>query len=166
MQQDELLLMSLTSTILDVLLLLQSLLFSDTEKTKIFASLPGQMAQKLTMTLLLWESRGAMSAATVGTGCRIRKTTAELILLTPTLVQHTLPWLIETLASVDVASESSEDFFSVLIRLVEGNTNTLQGALTPSTSHLNSLGTGVCQKLSFHPRPSSTEFRLVFFAVA
>ena len=39
--------------ILDVLLLLQSLFFSDKERTKIFAYLPGQMAQKLTMTLLL-----------------------------------------------------------------------------------------------------------------
>ena len=83
------------------------------------------------------------------------KTTAELILLTPTLAHHTLPWLIETRTSVDAALESSEELFSVLIRLVEGSTDTLQGDLRPSTLHLNSLGTGVCQKLSFHPRPSS-----------
>jgi len=173
LQQDESLLMSLTSTvvsdsgvsddaILDVLLLLQSLLFSDKERTKIFASLPDRMAQKLTMTLLLWESRGVMSAATVGTGCRIRKTTEELILLTPTLAQHTLPWLIDTLTSVDSASESSQEFFSVLIRLVEGNNNLLQGASRPSISHLNSLGTGVCQRLSFHPRPSNVMVSIDF----
>jgi len=96
-----------------------------------------------------------MSAATVGTGCRIRKTTEELLLLTPTLAQHTLPWLIDTLSSVDAASDSSQEFFSVLIRLVEGNSNTTLGASMPSTSHLNSLGTGVCHKLSSHPRPSS-----------
>ena len=52
--------------LLDVLLLLQSSLFSDEERTKIFGSLLDRMAHKLTMTLLLWESRGVMTAAFVG----------------------------------------------------------------------------------------------------
>jgi len=172
LQQADTLLLSLTSTvvcdagvsddaILDVLLLLQSLLFPDKERTKLFASLPDKMAQKLTMTLLLWESRGAMSAATVGTGCRIRKTTEELILLTPTLAQHTLPWLIESLNLVDATSDSSEEFFSVLIRLIE-DTNTLEGISMPSASNLKNLGTEVCKKLSSHPPPNNDTLSIDF----
>ena len=39
--------------LLDVLLLLQSFLFSDEERTKIFASLLDRMAHELTMTPIL-----------------------------------------------------------------------------------------------------------------
>ena len=150
----------------DVLQLLQ-LLFTSVPRivTEIFASLPNDMAEKFLMVLLIWESKGTVTAATVNAGSRIRKCAEDLILLIPELSQCALPWLIKAMDQVDVSSDATDEFFSVLRKLVEdhGQIDPVGRRFPPPTaSQLRDLGTAVCKKLASHPRPTSDNIMIDF----
>eukprot|EP00957_Ditylum_brightwellii_P143619 10942294-Ditylum_brightwellii.AAC.1 len=71
------------------------------------------------MTLLLWESGGTLTAASIYAGSRIRRSTEDLILMFSVLSECAFPWLIKALNDIDVASEGTTEYFSVLRKLVE-----------------------------------------------
>ena len=142
------------STILNVLLLLRHLFTFDSSMTNIFASLPNRMGEKLVTTLLLWECARTTSIAAVNAGVRVRKNMQDLILAIPSLARCCVPWLILSLQDINVGSDSTSEFFSVLRKLVEGCGSTKMSSIATSTQ-LQELATAVCRKLASHPRPTS-----------
>lgn len=54
-------------------------------------------------------------------GSRIQRSTKDLILMFPVLSECALPWLIKALNDIDVASEGTTGYFSVLRKLVKGH---------------------------------------------
>ncbi len=141
------------NAIIDMLFILQSCFISDDGSAAVFASVPHDLAEKIIISILMWESNGGINAVTIGAGRQIRKTTEELILLTPVLSAHSLPWLIKALDTINNNADTSEEYFSVLIRLVEMNTDANQRRVKISHSQLSVLATALCKKLSQCPRP-------------
>ena len=141
--------------ILDTIQLLRLLLCSNADISEQFVALPNDVAKQFIVTLLLWD-RGisvVTAPASVDTGSRIRRWTEELLLSIPSLSKRALPWLIEALERIDCKSESTEEFFSVMQVLVQGQQNKEDGAAyRPNSSQLQELSTAVCRKIASHPR--------------
>ena len=139
--------------VMDVLMLIQSTLTSDPAKTPIFASLPHGLSEKLTVNLLLWDSKEVLNSSAVVSSLRIRKTTEEFILQIPILSQFALSWLIKALDDIAIATTTTEEFFSALIRLV---TLTNESRTSPSKSQLQMLSDSVCKKLASYIKQVET----------
>lgn len=138
-----------SSTVSDVLKFLY-LLFKSPETVKSFAALPNNTAEKFLIRLLLWEgaSDGIRPGSSIASTSKVRSDTQNLVLATPLLAGYALPWLKNAIGSIDVASESSGEYFYLLIKLVTESQNVSQ-------RELNALATAVCSKLAACPRPSS-----------
>eukprot|EP00567_Pseudictyota_dubia_P007508 CAMPEP_0197442408 /NCGR_PEP_ID=MMETSP1175-20131217/8425_1 /TAXON_ID=1003142 /ORGANISM="Triceratium dubium, Strain CCMP147" /LENGTH=3192 /DNA_ID=CAMNT_0042972873 /DNA_START=42 /DNA_END=9620 /DNA_ORIENTATION=- len=155
------------AAVLDVLQLLRLLFTSNPRMvTDLFSSLSSRKSEKFLMVLLLWESGGPVTAATVSAGSKIRKGMEDLILMIPQFAQCALPWLIKAMDKVEVGSDSTDEFFSVLRKLVDGHHGQVDGrgvaVSIPSESQLRDLGTAVCGKLASHPRPTSDNIMIDF----
>jgi ubiquitin carboxyl-terminal hydrolase 9/24 len=144
----------LSEAVMDVLMIIQSTLSSDPTKTQVFATLPNGLSERLTVNLLTWDSKESLNASAVMSSLRIRKTAEEFILQIPVLSQFALPWLIKALDDIPITATTTEEFFSVSIRLVahmKGNGS------SPSSAHLQLLSDSVCKKLaSFGKENDST----------
>ncbi len=135
----------LSETVMDVLMLIQSTLSSDPSKTQVFATLPNGLSERLTINLLTWESKESLNASSLMSSLRIRKTAEEFILQISVLSQIALPWLVKALDDIPITATTTEEFFSVSIRLVarvNGN------AVSPSGAQLQLLSDCVCKKLA------------------
>jgi hypothetical protein len=145
-----------TSTISDVLKFLR-LLFRSSSTAQSFISLPNGMAESFLITLLLWEegTEASRQPSSVGASMKVRKNAHDLILSTPILADNALPWLIQAIGRIQVASESTSEYFDVLQKLVAQTARA-----TPS--QVSALATAVCKKLASCPRPS-TETAVVDF---
>ena len=140
-----------SSTVSDILKFL-GLLFKSPQTVKSFASLPDKTAEKFLIRLLLWEgtvdgSKPA-SVSSITAISKVRVDTQNLVLATPKLAEYALPWLKSAIAPIDVTSESTSEYFFLLIKLVTESQNV-------SHSELNALASAVCTKLAACPRPSS-----------
>jgi hypothetical protein len=144
-----------TSTISDVLKFLR-LLFRSTRTSETFIALPNRMAEKFVITLLLWEGgpESARSSSAMSTSSKIRKNMHDLVLSIQLLARHTLPWLINALDSIDVASDATSEYFDVLKKLVADDESNLSAAKA-SSGELKALGTAVCRKVACCPRPTN-----------
>mmetsp|Transcript_43869 Transcript_43869/g.105841 ORF Transcript_43869/g.105841 Transcript_43869/m.105841 type:complete len:3072 (+) Transcript_43869:108-9323(+) len=138
-----------TSTISDVLKFLR-LLFRSTSTAQSFVSLSNGMAERFIITLLLWEgtSDSARQASSITAATKVRKNAHDLILSTPILSEHAMPWLIQAIDRVDVSSEVTAEFFDVLQKLVS-----VADSSRPGES--SAMATAVCKKLASCPRPSA-----------
>ena len=146
-----------TSTISDVLKFLR-LLFRSPRTAQSFVSLPNGMAEKFLITLLLWEggSDAGRPSSTVGAAAKVRKNTHELIISTPILADHALPWLTSAIDTIQVTSDSTTEYFDVLQKLVKtADERSTARSRTVSESELSALATAVCKKLSSCPRPTN-----------
>ena len=149
-----------TSTISDVLKFLR-LLFRTPTTAQSFVSLPNGMAEKFLITLLLWEggSETSRAGSAVGAAAKVRKNTHDLILTTPFLADHVLPWLIQAIDHIQVTSDSTAEYFDVLQKLVadERVADERSTARSKNASHneLSALGTAVCKKIASCPRPTN-----------
>jgi ubiquitin carboxyl-terminal hydrolase 9/24 len=144
-----------TSTISDVLKFLR-LLFRSPRTAQSFVSLPNGMAEKFLVTLLLWEEGADSSrpSSSVGAASKVRKNTHDLILLTPILADHVLPWLIRAIDAIQVTSDSTSEYFDVLQKLVADERSKARSK-NASNNELSALATAVCKKLASCPRPSN-----------
>lgn len=144
-----------TSTISDVLKFLR-LLFRSTKTSETFIGLPNRMAEKFVITLVLWEGgpESARSSSAMSTSSKIRMNTHDLVLSIPLLAKHALPWLINALESVDVASDATSEYFDVLKKLVSDD-ETNRSAIKASDNELKALGIAVSKKISSCPRPTN-----------
>ena len=149
-----------TSTIFDILNFLK-LLFQSPKTASNFVALPGGMPEKFLVSLLLWEEAidASRPNASANESFKIRKTTNELILTTPSLADQALPWLTAAVSKIEVSSDSTFEFFDVLQRLV-ANEGSTSRSKTASSSEMKKLAFEVCAKLACCPRPA-TEATLV-----
>ena len=86
----------------------------------------------------------------------IRKSTEEMILAISILSTSALPWLVKSLTSIDPYMDGSDEFFSVLLKLVQGSILLNRRSIDNNTGErLCELGTAVCIKLASYPRPNS-----------
>lgn len=132
-------------SVVDILLLVQSALIFDPTKVPTFAALPNGMSEKLTISLLKWDNKEDVNTSATASSARIRKSTEEFILQTPNLSQYALPWLIKALDNIDISTDCTSEFFSVIIRLVEQ----MNSEGVSSSSHLlKMLSDSVCKKLA------------------
>lgn len=141
------------NAIIDAILILQSLFMSDDGNASVFVSIPYNLAEKLIILLLMWENDGALNAVAIGTGRQIRRTAEELVLLTPVLSSHALPWLVMALDTINSNADSSDEYFSVVIRLVAQNKDMDGDNGSKSHEQLSFLSTALCRKLAQCPRP-------------
>jgi len=143
-----------TSTISDILQFLQ-MLFQSQKAASDFVTLPDGIPEKFLVSLLLWEEAidGTRPNVSAVASFKIRKTTNELILKTPALVKHALPWLTKAVANIEISSDSTLEFFDVLQRLVADRGSTGLPDST-SASDLNQLASQICAKLASCPRPT------------
>lgn len=149
-----------TSTIGDVLKFLR-LLFRSPSTAQTFVSLPDGAAERFLITLLMWEGglESMNSTSAVNATSKIRKSTHDLILQTPLLADHALPWLIRAIDRIDVSSDSTSEYFDVLQKLVADEKATAKSR-SASESELRDLGTTVCKKLASCPRPTNESMHL------
>ncbi len=138
-------------TIINALFILRSLFISDQESPLIFSSMSDDLAPKLIIMLLMWENTNALNAVSISICRHIRKTTENLILLTPLLSTHAFPWFIRALENIDYSADSSEEFFSLLIRLVELHKE--ENRIKVPQAHFSSLSSTLCKKIGQCPRP-------------
>lgn len=139
----------LTSTsAMDALMLIQSMLLADPTKTRIFARLPGGLAKRMIVSLLLWDSKGALNASAIVTSLRIRKSAEEFILKVPNFSLFASPWLINALGDLPIVTPSTHEFFSVLIGMVSLVKD--EDEMLPK-DQLQSLSDSACKKLSSYP---------------
>jgi len=153
----------LDSAILRVLKLVKMMLESDgSEICAKFTTLPGNAAETFLMSLLLWKgsssfgggggsspsSNSSFASTSVRSAANIRKFTEEMILAIPLLSSSALPWLVIALETIDPTTDGSDEFFSVLLKLV-GSVNAAENA-----NKLKELGNAVCVKLASYPRPN------------
>ena len=165
LRDSESLLMSLTTVVvanknvsddavLDVLQLLKLLFGFRHHMTQSFLTLKHSLPEKFLITLLLWENKQPITITNLNSGSKIKRATEELILTIPALSNCALPWLIRALDIVDINSDGTGEYFSVLIKLVEKSQGDKESTSFPPTSVLKSLATAVCKKLASHPSPS------------
>lgn len=137
------------NAILRVLKLVRMLLESGPPTiTTSFTSLPGNAAETFLTSLLLWKGSGFL-ASTGRSAKNIRKSTEEMILAIPMLFASALPWLVKSLNNIDPSTDGSDEFFSVLLKLVQ-SVNRSENAM-----QLKELGSAVCLKLASYPRPNN-----------
>ena len=144
-----------TTTIADVLKFLR-LLFRSPSTAQIFVALPDGAPEQFLITLLMWEggAEAMRTSSAVSAASKIRKNTHDLILQTPVLADHALPWLIRAIDGIEVSSESTGEYFDVLKRLVADDKATARSR-DASESELRDLGTTVCKKVASCPRPTN-----------
>lgn len=144
-----------TSTISDILQFLR-LLFREAPAAQNFVSLPEGTAEQFLITLLMWEGglESLRMSPSIGSASKIRKSTHDLILQTPLLADHALPWLIRAIERIEVSSDCTSDFFDVLQMLV-GDGNSTARSRAASESELRDLGITVCKKVASCPRPTN-----------
>lgn len=143
-----------SSTISDVLRFLR-LLFQSQPAAQSFVSLPAGLPERfLIIPLLHDEPENARSASSINATMHVRRSAHDLILQTPALADQALPWLIKAIDKIDVASESTTEYFDVLEKLVSDDHATARSGEV-SESELRELGTMVCKKLASCPRPAS-----------
>ncbi len=116
--------------------------------TTSFTSLPGNVAETFLTSLLLWKGSGPLASTSFRSAVSIRKSTEEMILALPLLSASALPWLVRSLGNIDPFTDGSDEFFSVLLKLVN-SVNHIERA-----SELRDLGTAVCVKVASYPRPN------------
>jgi len=148
-----------SSTISDVVRFLR-LLFQSPKTTEAFVSLPDKMAERFVITLLLWDGGNIVprSSSWANTAVKIRKSMHDLILSIPLLARHALPWLSSALDVVEVTSDSTDEYFDALRKLVGSHDEMPRrqgGPIRASPGELEVLGTAVCNKLASCPRPSN-----------
>lgn len=136
------------AAILRVLRLIEAMLKSDEVFAAGFAELPKQITEKFFTSLLLWEG----SLATVKHATRIRKKTENMILETPLLSSSALPFLVGAMKNLDSFSDGSDEFFSVMMKLVAAAKSQPRNRITDS--EMEELGMAVCDKLVSYPRPT------------
>jgi ubiquitin carboxyl-terminal hydrolase 9/24 len=117
--------------------------------TTSFTSLPGNAAETFLTSVLLWKGSGSLASTSIRSAVNIRKSTEEMILAIPLLSASALPWLVKSLKSIDPFTDGSDEFFSVLLKLVS-SVHPIENA-----AQLRELGTAVCIKLASCPRPNS-----------
>jgi hypothetical protein len=132
------------------------LLFRSPTTAQSFVSLPNGTAEKFLITLLLWEGGQdtVRQSPSVGASSKVRKSTHDLILMTPILADHSLPWLIRAIDTIQVTSDSTSEYFDVLQKLVADERSTARSRNT-SSIELSALATAVCKKISSCPRPTN-----------
>jgi ubiquitin carboxyl-terminal hydrolase 9/24 len=116
--------------------------------TTSFTTLPGDAAETFLTSLLLWKGSGSLASTGFRSAVNIRKSTEEMILAIPLLSASALPWLVRSLKNIDPFTDGSDEFFSVLLKLVN-SVNHIQSA-----SELRELGAAVCIKVASCPRPN------------
>jgi ubiquitin carboxyl-terminal hydrolase 9/24 len=117
--------------------------------TTSFTSLPGNAAETFLTSILLWKGSGSLASASIRSAVNIRKCTEEMILAIPLLSASALPWLVKSLKSIDPFTDGSDEFFSVLLKLVS-SVHRIENA-----AQLRELGTAVCIKIASCPRPNN-----------
>jgi len=125
--------------------------------TTSFTSLPNHAAETFLKSLLLWNGSSTSSSSSSSTpsltsvrsATNIRKSTEEMILAIPSLSTVALPWLITSLKNIDSGTDGSDEFFSVLLKLVKTD-----NAIKNVEQLLEELGNVVCAKIASYPRPS------------
>ena len=145
-----------SSTITDVLRFLRLLLQSPTA-ARSFVSLPNGMAERfLAIPLMHDEDPENTRSSAVSAALVVRRSAHDLILQTTVLADSALPWLVKSIDSIDLSSESTSEYFDVLEKLVgEGERRETARTRDVSVSELRELGTMVCKKLASCPRPMS-----------
>lgn len=125
-----------------VLSLVRMMLESGPIFIRSFAALPGNLAETFLTSLLLWERVGSIGATGIQSTVKVRKATGDMILAIPLLSSFTLPWLVKALKTIDANTDGSDEFFSVLLKLVN--------SVDPvgNESQLKDLGASVCFKLA------------------
>ncbi len=142
------------NTVSDALVILQVLFRSHPESPSVFSSIPYDLAERFMIMLLMWESKSPVNVVSIAIGRQIRKTTEEIILLSPIFSAQSLPWLIKALdTKIDPSVDASEEYFSVLIRLVQMNENAEANRIIISSEDLSVLSSVICSKLSKCTRP-------------
>lgn len=152
-----------TSTISDVLQFLW-LLFGSERTSEVFLSLPDGLGEAFLVTLLLWEGgpEALRASASFGSPSRIRENAHDLILKIPIIAKHALPWLVSAMDEIDVTSDATYEYFDVLRRLVEAESDEKDSSIRPSGADLQALGTAVCKKLASCRRPSNDSVLIDF----
>lgn len=137
------------NTISDALTILQVLFRSHERSPSVFSSIPRDLAERFMVLLLMWESKSPVNVVSIAIGRQIRKTTEEIILMSPIFSTQSLPWLVKALnTKIDPNVDASEEYFSVLIRLVQMNENNEVNRVAISNEDLAALSSVVCSKLS------------------
>ena len=131
-----------------VLKLVRMMLESGPMFIRSFASLTGNLAERFLTSLLLWEGSGSMGAAGIQSTAKVRNSTEDMILAIPLLSSLALPWLVKALKDIDTATDGSDEFFSVLLKLVSSVDS------RENEAQLKDLGASVCFKLATYPGQS------------
>jgi len=144
-----------SSTISDVLRFLR-LLFQSPRAAQSFVTLPDGSPERFLVIPLLHdeEPESSRTTSSISATMHVRKSAHHLILQTPILADSALPWLIKAIDKIDIASESTGEYFDVLEKLV-ADTNSTARSGNASDKELLELGTMVCKKLASCPRPAS-----------
>ncbi len=149
--------------ILDTIQLLRLLLRSYPNVSEQFVMLPDDTAKQFIISLLLWDrGMAAVTAcAAADTASRIRRWTEDLLLTIPSLSRRALPWLMEALERIDCKSEATEEFFSAMQILVQGEQKANVGsdadpvdpvADRPDLPQLREISSAVCRKIASQPK--------------
>jgi len=143
-----------SSTITDVLRFLR-LLFQAPRAAQSFVSLPN--AERFLVILLMWDEGpdAARMSASISAAMHVRRGAHELVLQTPVLADHALPWLIHAIDDVDVSSESTAEYFDVLEKLVVSDHRSTARSKNATDFELQTLARSVCKKLAKCPRPGT-----------
>lgn len=136
------------AAILRVLRLIEALLKSDEVFANGFTELPTGVTEKFLTSLLLWEG----SLSSVKHAAKIRKKTEDMILETPLLCSSASPFLVEAMKNIDSLSDGSNEFFSVMMKIVAAAKS--QPRNESLDREMEDLGTAVCDKLAMYPRPT------------
>ena len=114
-----------------------------------FTSLADNAAETFLTSVLLWKGSGSLASTSIRSSVSIRKSAEEMILAIPLLSASAFSWLVKSLKSVDPFTDGSEEFFSVLLKLVNSVNR------TDNAAQLRELGMAVCVKLASCPGPNS-----------
>lgn len=140
-----------SSTISDVLRFF-SLLFQSPKAAESFVTLSS--AENFLVALLLWDggSDVVKTSSSVSAAMQVRKSSHDLILQVPLLVDYSLPWLMNAVDNIDPCLECAAEFFDILEKLIDENSYGPRSRPV-SEDDLRSLATTLCQKLVSCPRP-------------
>jgi len=144
-----------TSTVNDVLKFLRLLLRSPST-AQIFVALPGGISEQFLVALLMWEGgpESQLSTSALNASAKVRKSIHDIILQTPQLADHVLPWLIRAIDRIEITSDATYECFDVLNILVSGDKATARSR-NASDNELQYLATTVCKKVASCPRPTN-----------
>lgn len=142
-----------SQTVTDVLRFLR-ILFQAPNAAQCFVSLPD--AERFLTILLMWDECPVTVkvSLSVSAALHVRRNAHDLILETPTLADNVLPWLTNAIESVDINSESTNEFFDVLEKLVADSRSSTRSKFA-SDNEFRGLASIVCKKLASCPQPGS-----------